>query len=158
MSAENDSLKQLYHKGAKEFVSWMPKKGVIGYLLEEETTDAPIDTWGCFGVFPRLPIGSGELLFAIEHSARKLSNTNILKLQVPESVKRINVRDNPIFIRDTELRLAELYMPSKLLVFGRREDTGKDVAMIYCLAGVRPEDALREIQQMICKSSRSKNN
>lgn len=150
MSAEQDSILKRYQAGTLEFMKWGTARGVANYLLEETAQDVPTRLWGFFGIYPRLPLGSRATYLAFKtDNEKELSMKRALQLQLPERIRRIKVRENPGFIRHMELILANAFMPSKLLAFGERIETQEDVTMLFCLAGVRPETALREIQQRI---------
>ncbi|MCR4305628.1 MAG: hypothetical protein NUV73_00915 [Candidatus Daviesbacteria bacterium] len=152
MSAEQDFLKR-YQEGTKAFMTWGTNRGVANYSLEESPQDVPTRLWGIFAIYPRLPLGSRAAFLAYTNDdGKELDLKRALQLTIPERVKKIGVRGNPAFIRGMELVLAQAYMPSKVLAFGERVASGEGVAMLFCLSGVKPIDALKEIQQRIRES------
>lgn len=158
MSAEQDSILKRYQAGTLEFMKWGTARGVANYLLEETAQDVPTRLWGFFGIYPRLPLGSRATYFAFAtREGKELSTKRALQLQLPKRIRRIEVKESPDFTRRMELILTTAFMPSKLLAFGERVETLEDVATLFCLAGVRPEMALREIQQRI-REARAKSN
>lgn len=147
-----------YQDGARAFITAGPSRGVANYLLEEASQDVPTFLWGFFGIYPKSPVGSRAAFLAFTtENGKELSMKRALQLQLPERIKRIELVENPDFTRDAELVLATSFMPSKLLAFGERVKTKEDVTMLFCLAGIKPETALREIQQRI-REAQAKHN
>ena len=138
---------ELYQSGTLKFLNLAGQGRITTYLLKENPTDVPTFYLGCLGIYPRTPLSlkSGFMAFSIEEG-RKLDLRKVLSLQVPERIRRIVIE--PIPNSDELLaELANARMPSKVLAFGETVANGEEVILLACIPGIKPEDALEEIQE-----------
>lgn len=148
MTADNGL--EIYRTGTLELLQWSTEQGINNYLMSEDVQDIPMNPWGFYGIYPRLPIGQRPAFMTFSIDLRKDVNATrrkVLALQLPERVKRIRVQADSAAARTYDVLLADLYMPSKLLAICEVEDTREEAILLFCTLGVRPETALREIQQ-----------
>ncbi len=148
MTAENDNMLEKYASRTEEFMSGQIIP-ISTYALNE-MKDIPTYFWGFAGIFPRLPIGQrpGFLLFSTE-KGRDIRGfqSRIHTLQLPERVMKLNIAKSETLVRASELICATQNLPSIVLAIGDQEGFRDDALLLMCIPGLRPEQALRRIQE-----------
>lgn len=137
-----------YAEGAVAFVRVGTQRGIANFILEEHPKDVSTNFWGFFGLFPQIRLGSRAIYMAFSvDSERELpSYSKVLSLRVPERVRQIPIRqDTPLLMRWQSL-MAVAQMPYVLLAVGERIREHEEVMTLFCVPGITPEKALREIQ------------
>lgn len=72
--------------------------------------------------------------------------SRVTKLKIPQRAKDLRMSNDQGMKSAAEIMARLLEYPTIVVAFGVTEDTQEEVAFLFCLPGVAPENALRDIQ------------
>ena len=75
--------------------------------------------------------------------------TRILRLDLPQRIVRLRTIEDSTIRKMLELRSARNGMPSIMISLGKARDTGEDVIVLFCVAGISPQKAIKEMKREI---------
>lgn len=132
-----------------EFARSGPDNGVNNFVLIGPV-DVPTIFHTFVGSFP-YPTGDDSSLAVI--ATRQVSAfdiySQILRLEIPTRVERIQVKDDEQMRRDFGKAAAMKNLPSIVIGIGEARDTKEEVVVLCSIIGISPKKALSEIQDRI---------
>lgn len=148
MTAEQGKFLQLYHEKVCQFLGINPEKGVNNFSLVPPR-NIPTTFWGFSALFPTVGSSRGSYVLYSSDQTRdiELFRRRISTLTIPDRVRELPIASNPVIQRMGEIKCALEGLPSIVLAYGERDDPTEEVIMLYCIVGVIPDRALKQIQQ-----------
>lgn len=140
---------QLYRR-ITEFVDLGTSRGVSNFCLS-----GPGNVPTLFGdfaaIFPQRT--SQDINFAIVVTTpgidQKSYYDRILALEIPDRVRAMRIREDPLLRVIMEQAMLARGLPSIVLAIGETQDTKERNIFLLCIAGISPENALTELQEKV---------
>ncbi len=146
--AGKPDMAQTVERGMRAFMSLGTHGGVANYVLEGPR-NKPLVYSQFAGVYPRgrqsedslLVLGVDPLRYEPPALYRK-----IVGLEVPESLRVLEIPDDPDLAANLDFRSRLLGMPTILLSIGEAPATREESVVLYAVQGMPPETALTRLR------------
>ena len=73
----------------------------------------------------------------------------ILKLTLPERIRKLKIRDIPDLKNTNKARVSLLKMPYIVVALGQVNSTKEEVISMFCITGMSPEEAFADAQDAV---------
>lgn len=140
---------EYYYERTQKFMQ-LQAEGLVSNFSLSEPRDVPTYMWGFFALFPRLPLETrpAYLSFSVDPNKDLVPfRSEVLSLRLPDRIRETKLRQDREISTAAEAVMAAQDLPSIVLAVGERYNPTEDVMLLFCVVGMSPEEALKQIQR-----------